>query len=214
MPRLRVEILLDGQIEIRVGRPCAVIGKAGVFIEQIVDLSGLPLTRAAPHHEHVVNDAVGAVAVLKNAPHVVGEILAYLVNQFALLLVQCFDTLVQYLCQLFHQFFRRLREVFHKIQRIFDLMRHTCGEFAERGQFLAHDNLVLRHPQVVQHLFKLCVLRLQLFGQFFHQIQALHLQSVAAKNLKGCGHVCHLVVPTDLDLALQVAISHAAHPFG
>ena len=214
LPRIWVEIRLDGQVKIRVSRPCAVVGKAGVFIEQIVNFNGQSLTRAAPHHEHVVNNAVGAGAVLEDAPHVVGEVLAYLVNQFALLLAQCFGNFVQYLHQLFHEFFRRFREVFHKIQRILDLMRHTCSEFAERGQFLAHDNLVLRHLQILQHFFELCILRLQLFCQFFHQIQALHLQSVAAKDFKGCGHVCHLVVPTDLDLALQVAISHAAHPFG
>ena len=91
-------------------------------------------------------------------------------------------------------------------------MRHTCSEFAERGQFLAHDNLVLRHTQVLQHFFELCVLILQLFGQFFHQIQALHLKGVATKDFKRRGHVCHFVASVDLDLALQIAIGHAAHP--
>ena len=159
-----------------------------------------------------MNNSVGAFAVLTDAYQVVGEILADLLDERALVRVQLLVALAEGLQKFLQKFLRDLREVFDEVERVPHLMSNTRGEFAERRQFLAHDDLVLSPPQVSQHALELVVLPPQLFRQLFHEVQTLDLQGVATEYLQGRGHVGDLVVSSNLDLGLQVAASHSAHP--
>ena len=63
LANFRSQFLFDVELEVRIGRARAVEGQSGVFIEQRVDVGGPLLARLAAHHQHVLNDAIGAVAV-------------------------------------------------------------------------------------------------------------------------------------------------------
>ena len=210
--------MLDAELEVRVVRPGAVVGEAGVFVEQGVDVGGLPLARAPPHRQHVLDDLVGALAVLADALEVAGEIACDLVDQRAALLVFLFVLPValagrlQLLQKLLQQLFRDFREVLDEVQRVPDLVSDARGQLAKGGQLLPHDDLVLGAVQAGQRIFELRVLALELVGELLHQVQTLDLQGVAAEDLEGGGHVRHLVAPADVDLGLQVAAGHAPHP--
>ena len=90
-------------------------------------------------------------------------------------------------------------------------MGDAGGQFAERGQLLAHDDLVLRLLQVAQRGLELVVLALEFLGELLHQVQPLDFEGVAAEDLERRGHLADLVAPADIDLGLQVAFGHAAH---
>ena len=123
------------------------IGEPGVLLEQGVDVRQLPLARAPPHHEHVVHDLVGALAVFADALEVVGHVAGDLLDQRApiivLLVVPLAEDLVQLFQEFLEQFLRYLREILDEVQRIPDLMSDARGGFAERRQLLAHDDLIL-----------------------------------------------------------------------
>ena len=84
-------------------------------------------------------------------------------------------------------------------------------QFTERREFLAHDDLILRFLQIAERAFEFFVLALDFLGQFFHQVQTLHLQGVATEDLERCGHFRDFVLSADIDFLLQIAIGHPAH---
>ena len=91
-------------------------------------------------------------------------------------------------------------------------MGDARGEFAERRQLLAHDDLILSPVQIGECVLELFVLASELLGQLLDQVQPLDLERMAAEDLEGCGHVRDLVPPGDLDLGFEIAVGHAPHP--
>ena len=91
-------------------------------------------------------------------------------------------------------------------------MRHARRELTERRQLFAHNYLVLSQPQIPQHRLQLIVLALQLLRQLFHKVQPLHFQGMQPEYLQGGRHIRDLVAPAYLDLRLQIAARHTAHP--
>ena len=56
------------------------VGKSGVFIQQVVDVGWTLLASIPAHHQHVVDNAVRAVAMRANALEVACEITRYFLN--------------------------------------------------------------------------------------------------------------------------------------
>ena len=73
---------------------------------------------------------------------------------------------------------------------------------------------MLGAPQVVEGVLQLGVLRLHLVGQFFDQVQPLHLHRVLAEHLQRTRHIGEFVVALDLDLHFEVPLRHAPRRAG
>ena len=73
--------MLQVELEIGIGRARAMVGEARMLFEESVDVDSLPVARASTHHEHVVNDPVGAVTVGAYTPEVIGEVVRYLLDK-------------------------------------------------------------------------------------------------------------------------------------
>ena len=213
-PASGVELLLQVELEVGVGGAGAVVGEPGVLVDQLVDVGGLHLGRLPPHLQHVLHDAVGAVAVREDASQVVAQVRCDLIDQIPLVLAQRAAGLLKNLPHFLDHLFRRLREVLDEVEGVADFVRDAGGQLPERRQLLTRDDLVLGLLQVGQHDFQLIVLALQLLRELFHQVEALHLVGVATEHLQGRGHVGHLVLADDLDRGLDVAFRHAPHAVG
>ena len=197
-----VEVLVDGQLEVGIGRPRRVEGKLGVLGEQGVEVGGLALAAVAPHRQHVAHDAVGAVAVVADAAEILRQVLIEFVEQLALLVVQRLARLLQRLVEFFEKLLRGFGEVLHEIERVLDLVGDAGRELAKRRELLLRHHLILGALQIGQRPLQLLVLAAQLLGEFLHQIEALHFERVAPEHFQRPGHVRHLVAPLDLHLRL------------
>ena len=76
-------------------RAGAVVGQAGVLFEKQVDVGGVPVACAAAHHQHVVNDAIRAVAVGPDPFQVCHQVLRYLLDQVILVVAFLFQHLLK-----------------------------------------------------------------------------------------------------------------------
>ena len=185
-----------------------------MFAQKIVDVGQLAIPGPPAQHEHVMDDAVGAFAVLVYTLQVAGQIVRDILDQGPLGVAESRPVLIDNFQQFRHHFHGDLREVIDEIQGVSDLMGDAGGELAQGRQLFLHDDLVLGPAQLDQHAFQLIVLVLQVFRQLFHQVEPLHLQGVAPEDLQRRSHIGHLVPPADFHLGLQVAPGHAAHPVG
>ena len=140
------------------------------------------------------------------------QVVGYVRYEGLLVVGHAVCVLVESFPKLFQQLLGRLGEVLDEVERVADFVGHAGGKFAEGGQLLLHDNLVLGPAQVVEHRLKLLVFVLKLLGQFFDQIQPLYFQGVLPEYVQGRGHVGDFVVAAYFDPGVQVAAGHAAHP--
>ena len=83
-----IELLPDGELEVRVQRPGAVVGQRGMFVDEVVDVDGTRFTPASAHHQHVLDDAVRPFAVRLDTLQVTGQIGGYLFDVLLLVLRQ------------------------------------------------------------------------------------------------------------------------------
>ena len=127
------------------------IGEIEALLDEGVDIDGPMLARAfARVQQHVLDDGVGALAVL----HDLVEIVAQSVRQFgdfsARLIIERHAS--QGFPQFIDQFGRDPREIVDEIERVLDLVRDAGGQLTERGQLLRLDQAVLRGAQILQRL--------------------------------------------------------------
>ena len=212
---LGVQVLLDVQLELVVRGPGGMVGQAHMLGDDRVDLRHLELLRAAPHAEHVLDDAVGTLAVAQDAAEVLLQVVADFLDGLLLGAAELAAfRLLQFLAELAQHLHRALGEVLDEVQRVLDFVRHPGGQLAERRELLLHHNLVLRVAQLLQHPFQPLVLLGEFVGQLLHQVQALGLQGRAPEDLQRRRHLRHFVMAAQLHRALQVAVRHGAHLVG
>ena len=203
------------QLEVVVQGAGAVVGQAGVFVEEVVDVGGLVADGFAAHHQHTLDDAVGAVAVGEDAIHIFGEVAEDVLQEIQLFVVQlAVLVFVQGFFHFHEEFAGGFGEVFDEVEGVADFVGDAGGEFAEGGEFLLGDDAVLGGFQVFESLFQFYVFALEFLGQDFHEVEALDFQGVLAEDFQGGGHIGDFVAAVDIDLGFQVAAGHAAHPAG
>ena len=90
-------------------------------------------------------------------------------------------------------------------------MRYARGQFAEAGEFLSRNDLVLGTAQILKRGLELIVLAAQFRREFLDQVQALYFQGVTAEHFQRRSHFCHFVPAADVDFGFKVALRHGAH---
>ena len=100
--------------------------------------------------QHVLDDGVGALAVLDDLFEIVLQHAGQFVDFFADLAVH--RDRLERVIQLIGQFRRQRREIIDEIERVLDLVRDASGELAERGKFFGLDQAVLRGAEIVEGL--------------------------------------------------------------
>ena len=113
--------------------------------------------------QHVLDDGVGALAVLHDLGEVVLQKPGQLIDLGADLVGD--RSLLQDIIELVGEFDRQRREIVDEIERVLDLVGDAGGELAERGQLLGLDQAVLRGAQIVQRFGKLARALLDLLEQ-------------------------------------------------
>ena len=98
--------------------------------------------------QHVLDDGIGALAVL----HDLVEIVAQRVGQFGDFSAPLFveRSRLRGFLQLVDQFGGNTREIVDEIEWVLDLVRDAGSQLAERGELLRLDQTVLRGPQILQ----------------------------------------------------------------
>ena len=113
--------------------------------------------------QHVLDDAIGTLAVLHDLLEIAAQHVRQLVDLLARLVVDrqaLHDAL-----QLVDQLARDGREIVDKIERVFDLVSDAGGELTERGELLRLDEAVLRGAQILQRCGQLARTSLHAFEQ-------------------------------------------------
>ena len=98
--------------------------------------------------QHVLDDGVGALAVLDDLFEIVLQQAGQFVDFFPDLAVH--RDRLEHVVQLVGQFCRQRREIVDEIERVLDLVRDAGGELAERGEFFGLDQAILRGAEVVE----------------------------------------------------------------
>src|SRR5215471_15612800 len=97
--------------------------------------------------QHVLDDRIGALAVLNDFVEVTSQRGHQLCNLAASLFVQA--RILQSLLELINQFGRNSRKIIDEVKRVFDLVRDTGGELTQRGKLLCLYQAVLRGAQII-----------------------------------------------------------------
>ena len=151
MPSVRIEVALQGNIEFAFFCACAVIGEIEALIEKRIDIRRPVLAGAfARMQQHVLDDGVGALAVLHDLFEIVLQHAGQFVDFFPDLAVH--RDRLEHVIQFIGQFRRQRREIIDEIERVLDLVRDARGELAERGELFGLDQAVLRGAQIVEGL--------------------------------------------------------------
>ena len=127
----------------------AVIGEVEALLDQRIDIDEPVLARAlARVQQHVLDDRIGALAVLHDLVEIAAQHSGQLVDLPARLVVdrQAFQRVLQ----LVDQLARDRREIIDEIERVLDLVRDAGGELAERGELLRLHQAILRGAQVLE----------------------------------------------------------------
>ena len=149
MPACRIEVALQRDIEAGLLGARAVIGEVEAFLDNRVDVGGPALARAfARMQQHVLDDRIGALAVLHHLFEIALEHLRQFVDLFADLVVE--RRRLEHVVQLVDQFRRQRREVVDEIERVLDLVRDAGGELAERSELFGLHQPILRGAQFVE----------------------------------------------------------------
>ena len=97
--------------------------------------------------QHVLDDRVGALAVLHDLVEIALQRIGDLADLCAQLAVEV--DAAKRLPQFVDEFDRDGREIIDEIERVLDLVRDASGQLAERGKLLRLDKAVLRGSQVL-----------------------------------------------------------------
>ena len=100
--------------------------------------------------QHVLDDRVGALAVLHDLVEIALQHIGDLVDLGAQLAVEVRAS--KRLPQLVDQLDGERREIIDEIERVLDLVRNAGRQLAERGELFRLDQSVLRGPQILQRL--------------------------------------------------------------
>ena len=130
------------------------IGEVEALIEKRIDIRRPVLTGAFTRmQQHVLDDGVGALAVLHDLFEIVLQQAGQFVDFFPDLAVH--RDRLEHVVQFVGQFRRKRGEVVDEIERVLDLVRDASGELTERSQFLGLDQAILRGAQFVEGLRQL-----------------------------------------------------------
>ena len=158
-----IEVALERDVEAGFFGPRAVIGEIEAFLDDRVDVGGPVLARSlARMQQHVLDDRIGALAVLHHLFEIALQHMGELVDLLARLVVE--RGRLEHVVQFVDQFRRQRREIVDEIERVLDLMGDAGGELAERSQLLGLHQAVLRGAQIVER-------QRQLLGALLHLVR-------------------------------------------
>ena len=98
--------------------------------------------------QHVLDDRVGALAVLHDLVEIALQHIGDLVDLGAQLVVEMYAA--KRLAQFVDEFDRDGREIVDEIERVLDLVGDAGGQLTERGELFGLHQAVLRGAQVFQ----------------------------------------------------------------
>ena len=134
---------LQGDIEALLLGPRAVIGEIEALLDQGIDIDRPVLAGALTRmQQHVLDDGVGALAVLHDLVEIALQHIGNLADLGAQLAVEVCAG--KRLAQFVNEFDRDGREIVDEIERVLDLVRDAGGQLAERGELLGLNQAVLR----------------------------------------------------------------------
>ena len=113
--------------------------------------------------QHVLDDRVGALAVLHDLVEIALQHIRNLADLRAQLVVEIGSG--KRLPQFVDKLDRDGREIVDEIERVLDLVRDAGGQLTERGELLGLDQAVLRGAQVLQRLRQFAGAGLDAFEQ-------------------------------------------------
>jgi len=129
----------------------AMIGEIEALLDERVDIDRPVFARTfARVQQHILDDGVGAFAVLNDLVEVVAQSVRQF-SDFAARFVIARHSAKAF-PQFVDQFRRNPREIVDEIERVFDLVGNARCELPERCQLLGLDKAILRRPQVLQRL--------------------------------------------------------------
>src|ERR1700675_3171439 len=111
--------------------------------------------------QHILDDRVGARAVLYHFIEIALQHICDLIDLLAQLAVEVRAT--ESLTQFIDKLDRNRREIVDKIERILDLMGDACSQLPKRGKLLCLDEAILRSPQILQRSRQLASARFHVF---------------------------------------------------
>ena len=121
------------------------VGQIETLLDQGVDIDQPVLARTlSGMQQHVLDDRIGALAVLHDLVEIAPQHIRDLVYFCAPLIVDLHG--LKSLLQFVNQFDRNCREVVDEIERILDLVCDSGGQLAKRGKLLRLHQAVLRRP--------------------------------------------------------------------
>ena len=187
----RIELLLQRDVEAGLLRPSPVIGQVQALLDAGVEVHLEPLAAAlARVKQHVLDDAVGATAVLGHLRQVIGQHAGQLVDLRPGTGAEHGLAGLEGLAQLADQLDREIGEIVDEVQWVLDLVRDSRGELAERSKLLRLHQPILRGVQSGKRGLRL-LLRL---GQ-----RLLAPTNGGDEELQGAGHRANLVSPGRID---------------
>ena len=105
-------------------------------------------TSLARMQQHVLDDGIGALAVLDHFPEIVLQEAGQFIDFLADIVGK--GGRLERIVQFIGQFRRKRREIIDEIERVLDLVGDAGGELTEGGEFLGLHQAVLRGAQFVQ----------------------------------------------------------------
>src|SRR3954469_10399071 len=164
LPGLRIEVLRERDVEAGLLRPGAMVGEVHALLDDGVEVRRPPLPGSlARMQQHVLDDRIGALAVLNHLFQVALQHLGQLLDLFPDAVAE--SGRLEGLAQLVDELGRERGEVVDEVQRVLDLVRDAGGELAERGELLRLDEAVLRSLQLGERLGQLLRARLDVLEQ-------------------------------------------------
>ena len=141
-----IERPLDRDVEALLLGARPVIGEIEALLDERIDVRKPAL--AGPRarvQQHVLDDRIGALAVLHHLAEVAGKQR----HQFRRLLL-IGRRRADRILQLIDELDRKRGEVVDEVQRVLDLVRDAGGQLAKRGELLGLDQPLLRGPELLE----------------------------------------------------------------
>ena len=160
----RIERPLQPDLEFLLLGPRAVIGEIEAFLDERVEIDRPALAGTfARMQQHVLDDRVGALAVLHHLFEIAFQHLVNSSISCSLLVVERrgFESVAQFI----DKFDRERREIVDEIEWVLDLVRDAGGELTERGELLRLNQAVLCGTQFLQRLRQFARARFNAFEQ-------------------------------------------------
>ena len=156
-----IERPLDRDVEALLLGARAVIGEIETLLDERIDVRNPALAGSrARVQQHVLDDRIGALAVLDHLAEVAGKQR----HQFRrLLLIR--RRRADRILQLIDELDRKRGEVVDEVQRVLDLVRDAGGQLAKRGELLGLDQPLLRGSELLQRFRQFPGSRLDILEQ-------------------------------------------------